>query len=77
MKWSGFIAYDHNPLKENKKLKDSTQKKNRKSKKSSSKNGYPLVIRNLENDKEDTIPFVTNYTFAKEKMILSYTPQQG
>ena len=26
----------------------------------------------VENDKEDTIPFVTNYTFAKEKMILSY-----
>ena len=60
-------------MKENKKSKDSTQnKKDKKLKKSSSKNGYPLVIRNLENNKEDTIPFVTNYTFAKEKMILSY-----
>ena len=50
-KWSGFIAYtyDDDPLKENKKSKDSTQiKKNRKLKKSSSKNGYPLVIRNLD-----------------------------
>ena len=74
-KWSGFIAYtyDNDALKENKKSKDSTQnKKNKNLKKSSSKNGYPLVIRNLENDKEDTIPFVTDYTFAKEKTILSY-----
>ena len=74
-KWSGFIAYtyDNDTLKENKKSKDLTKnKKDKKLKKSSSKNGYPLVIRNLENNKEDTIPFVTNYTFAKEKMILSY-----
>ena len=72
-KWSGFIAYtfDQNPLEENKKLKDSTQSK--KVKKGSSKNGYPLVIRDLETEKEDTIPFVTNYTFAKKGMILSYT----
>ena len=57
-KWSGFIAYtyDNDALKENKKSKDSTQnKKNKNLKKSSSKNGYPLVIRNLENDKEDII----------------------
>ena len=72
-KWSGFIAYtyDQTPLKDNKKSKDSTQ--NKKVKKSSSKNGYPLVVRNLETEKEDTIPFVTNYTFAKNRMILSYT----
>lgn len=66
-KWSGFIAYtfDHTPFKENKKSKDSTQnKKDKKVKKSSSKNGYPLVIRDLETEKEDTIHFVTNYTFA-------------
>ena len=75
-KWSGFIAYtfDQTPFKENKKSKDSTQnKKDKKVKKSSSKNGYPLVIRDLETEKEDTIPFVTNYTFAKKGMILSYT----
>ena len=78
-KWSGFIAYtyDNDALKENKKSKDSTQsKKDKKLKKSSSKNGYPLVIRNLENDEEDTIPFVTNFTFAKENMIYP-TAQQG
>ena len=64
-KWSGFMAYtyDKTPLNENNKLKDSIK----------SERGYPLIIRNLKTNKEDTIPFVTNYTFAKEEMVLSYT----
>ena len=31
------------------------------------------IIRDLKTNKEDTIPFVTNYTFAKEGMVLSYS----
>ncbi len=64
-KWSGFLAYtyDKTPLEQNNKLKDSIN----------SEKGYPLIIRNLKTNKEDTIPFVTNYTFAKEGMVLSYS----
>jgi len=64
-KWSGFLAYtyDKTPLEQNNKLKDSIN----------SEKGYPLIIRNLRTNKEDTIPFVTNYTFAKEGMVLSYS----
>ena len=54
-------------------LIDTTKKKsNKKIKKSSAKNGYPLVIRNLQTSKEDTIHFVTSYVFAKEGKTLSY-----
>jgi len=64
-KWSGFLAYtyDKTPLEQNNKIKDSIN----------SEKGYPLIIRNLKTNKEDTIPFVTNYTFAKEGMVLSYS----
>ena len=78
-KWSGFIAYLYNPAKneiqkKSKKLKDSTQKKPKKKvKKPSSKNGYPLIIRDLKTSREDTIHFVTNYTFAKKAKMLAYT----
>lgn len=78
-KWSGFIAYSYNPAKEksqkkSKKVKDSTQKKSKKkAKKPSSKNGYPLIIRDLKTSREDTIHFVTNYTFAKKAKTLAYT----
>ena len=78
-KWSGFIAYSYNPTKEksqkkSKKVKDSTQKKSKKkAKKPSSKNGYPLIIRDLKTSVEDTIHFVTNYTFAKKAKTLAYT----
>ena len=62
-KWSGFLAYDYD-LKA-KKSKDSIKSKDKK-KKPSAINGYPLVIRNLDTSKEDTIPFVTNYIFSKK-----------
>ncbi len=70
-KWSGFIAYTYDFIKKNKKPKDSTKTKE-KSKKPSIKNGYPLVIRNLNTKQEDTIQFVTDYTFSKEQKIISY-----
>jgi dipeptidyl aminopeptidase/acylaminoacyl peptidase len=69
-KWSGFLAYDYD-LK-TKKPNDSIKSKDKK-KKPTIKNGYPLVIRNLDTSKEDTIPFVTNYTFAKKSKTLAYT----
>jgi len=69
-KWSGFLAYDYD-LKA-KKSKDSIKSKDKK-KKPSTINGYPLVIRNLDTSKEDTIPFVTNYIFSKKSKTLAYT----
>ena len=68
-KWSGYIAYTF----ENSVKSDTTKKKiKKKSKKASAKNGYPLVIHNLNTGEGDTIPFVTSYAFAKESEVLSY-----
>jgi len=64
-KWSGYIAYTYETSSEN----DSTKKK---MKKKGLKNGYPLIIRNLYTGEEDTIPYVTDYTFAEDSEILSY-----
>jgi dipeptidyl aminopeptidase/acylaminoacyl peptidase len=82
-KWSGFIAYTFDMDKKETPTKtekdsisnDSTKtesKSKKKAKKASDKNGYPLVIRNLQTKLEDTIQFVTNYIFAKEGKMLSY-----
>jgi len=82
-KWSGFIAYTFEDAKSDtpKKVEkdsisnDSTKtesKSKKKAKKPSAKNGYPLVVRNLQTKQEDTIHFVTNYIFAKEGKMLSY-----
>ena len=68
-KWSGYIAYTF----ENSVKSDTTKKKiKKKSKKASAKNGYPLVIHNLNTGEGDTISFVTSYAFAKESEVLSY-----
>ena len=78
-KWSGFIAYTYEIVKgeEEKKNQDSKisikNKSSKKIKKPSSKNGYPLVIRNLDSSVEDTIPNVTNYTFSEKSESLAYT----
>tara|TARA_Y100000768_G_scaffold296478_1_gene230284 strand:+ start:4665 stop:7430 length:2766 start_codon:yes stop_codon:yes gene_type:complete len=64
-KWSGYIAYTYETSSEN----DSTKKK---MKKKGLENGYPLIIRNLYTGEEDTIPYVTDYTFAEDSEILSY-----
>lgn len=78
-KWSGFIAYtyDYSNSKtqtKSKKAKDTTKaKSSKKVKKPSSKNGYPLIIRNLKTSQQDTIHFVTNYTFAKKAKTLAYS----
>ena len=78
-KWSGFIAYTYEILsgQKEKKNQDSEvsvkNKSSKKLKKPSSKNGYPLVIRNLDSSVEDTIPYVTNYTFSNKSESLAYT----
>lgn len=82
-KWSGFIAYTFEadkPETSKKVEKDSisndstkTDKKSKKKpKKVGDKTGYPLVVRNMQTQKEDTIQFVTNYIFAKEGKKLAY-----
>ena len=68
-KWSGYIGYTYEAPSKN----DTAKKKlKKKPKKVSSKNGYTLVIHNLNTGEEDKIPYVTSYTFAKEAEILSY-----
>ena len=68
-KWSGYLAYTNDLT--NKHKKD-TIKEKKTNKKPSSKNGYPLIIRNLDTEEEDTIPFVLDYTFSKEEKFISY-----
>ena len=58
-KWSGFVAYT---LEEGKTT----------GKKVSNKNGFHVVIRNLSSGKQDTLKFVTDYIFAKEKPSMAF-----
>lgn len=76
-KWEGFVACLVGEEKSGKKKdkteskKDSVQKKSKK-KKVGKENGYHLVIHNLSTSKNDTVKFVTDYTFAKEGKTLAY-----
>ncbi|NER09982.1 Dipeptidyl aminopeptidase/acylaminoacyl peptidase [Muriicola jejuensis] len=79
--WSGYIAYQLEEIEVPKDSvkdasKDSTankdKKKKGKEKKVSKKNGYHLVLRSLESGAEDTIKFVTDYTFAKKGKALAW-----
>lgn len=78
-KWSGYIAYTYDlprnqSHKKEKRGVDTLKTKPKKGRKEpSTKNGYPLVIRNLATAQEDTIPFVTHYTFAKRAQVLAYS----
>ena len=80
-KWSGHIAYQLEEIKkekkEGKKEKDSISNKEKtkkeKPKKVSKKNGYHLVLHNLQTEKQDTIKYVKNYTFAKKGKWLAYS----
>ncbi|MEO0571429.1 MAG: S9 family peptidase, partial [Bacteroidota bacterium] len=77
-KWSGYLAYQLEDIKKEKKeeKKDTLQKdKNKKDKpkKVGKKTGYHLVVLNLETKAEDTIKFVTDYVFAKKGKYLAYT----
>ena len=82
-KWSGYLTYQLEEIKKEKKeeeKKDSVtenekknEKKKDKPKKVGKDNGYHLVIRNLETEEQDTLKFVTDYTFAKKGKWLAYT----
>ncbi len=76
-KWSGYLAYQLEDIKKAKKEeeKDSLQenkKKKDKPKKVGKKNGYHLVVLNLESNQQDTLKFVTEYLFAKKGKYLAY-----
>ncbi len=74
-KWSGVIAYQ---LEEIEMPKDTTQDstakktKKKKDKKVSKKNGYHLVVRDLQTREQDTFKFVTDYTFARKGKALAW-----
>ena len=79
-KWSGIVAYTLEPKKllstRNKDSKRDTttirNSKKKKLKKVSKKNGYHLVVRNLENGLEDTLKFVHRYALSREGAFLTY-----
>ena len=80
-KWSGHVYYMlEEALPEPKVAKDSTQKdssavvpkKKKKGKKVSKKNGYHLVVRQLESGTQDTLKYVTDYAIAEEAGALLY-----
>ena len=78
-KWSGFVAYYLDEIKEKKEEKkegDSSEinakKENKNIKKVSKKNGYHLVLRNLATSQQDTFKFVMDFTFAKKGKYFAY-----
>ncbi|MGB5555390.1 MAG: prolyl oligopeptidase family serine peptidase [Flavobacteriaceae bacterium] len=75
-KWSGYVAYQLEEIKEEKEAeKDSlsdTKEKKDKPKKVDKENGYHVVLRNLNTQKEDTLKFVTDFTFAKRGQWFAY-----
>ena len=77
-KWSGYVAYALEEIKAKKdeKSEDSIttkKEKKKKLKKVGKKNGYHVVLRNLETLKQDTLKFVTDYTFAEKGSAFAYT----
>jgi len=71
VKWTGWLVYQCEPLKESRKTNNSheadTASSNKtKFKSESEDNGYHLVIRNLNDKTSDTIKFVTAYVLAEE-----------
>jgi len=65
-KWGGWVAYQLESVKVEKKEGEKQPKKQ------SLKNGYHLILKDLTSDYRDTIKYVTNYLFAKEGQRLSY-----
>ena len=75
-KWAGYVAYlleeIKKPVSKDKTKKTDSKAKAKKVKKVSAKNGYHLVVRNLATQQEDTLKYVTSYSFAKEGKSLAY-----
>ena len=74
-KWSGYLAYMLEEIKRenNTEKSDSLSDKKPKEKKVGKKNGFHVVLRNLKTNKEDTLKFVTHYTFAKQGKMFAYS----
>ncbi|AXT18845.1 S9 family peptidase [Flavobacteriaceae bacterium AU392] len=78
-KGSSHIAYLLEEIKAVKKEKDTSKQdvkkdnKKTKAKKVGKDNGYHLVLRNLNNSKQDTLKFVTNYNFSEDSKKLAFT----
>lgn len=75
VKWSGWLAYQCEPVKEIKKpnniqVSDSISSNKEKPKTESKDNGYHLIIRNLADRSSDTIKFVTAYVLAEDNPVL-------
>jgi dipeptidyl aminopeptidase/acylaminoacyl peptidase len=78
--WSGYVAYQLEEITEEKEKDDDEgekdsipDKKEEKPKKVGKKTGYHVVLRNLNTQEEDTLKFVTNFTFAKKGKWFAYT----
>jgi dipeptidyl aminopeptidase/acylaminoacyl peptidase len=73
-KWSGFVAFQLEPGKEPKKKEGDTTSagKGKKAKKPGKKNGYHLVVRELQTGRQDTFKFVTDYVFSKKAKRLAF-----
>lgn len=76
--WSGYVAYSLEEIKkkEAKKDKDSVpdkKDKKKKGKKVGKKNGHHVVLRNLETQVEDTLKFVTHFTFPVKGKLFAYS----
>ena len=80
-KWAGYVAYQLEEIKVEKKKEgddEEAEPKEKKAKKKSLKkvgkdNGYHLVLRNLSTGNQDTIKYVTSYVFAKEGKRMAYS----
>lgn len=74
--WSGYLAYALEEIKVEKKdkAKDTLlEEKEKKAKKVGKKNGYHVILRNFETNKEDTLKFVTHFTFSKKGKSFAYS----
>ncbi|MBD0777625.1 S9 family peptidase [Maribacter sp. ANRC-HE7] len=78
--WSGYVAYQLEEIKKEKEkdadggiAKTSIPENKKKSKKDGKKTAYHVVLRNLDTQKEDTLKFVTHFTFAKKGKWFAYT----
>lgn len=76
-KWAGFLAYQVEKDKVGEKAKEGKEGKEdekgeKKIKEPSDKNGFELVLRNLNTRSEKNFPFVTQYKFAEEKELLVF-----
>jgi dipeptidyl aminopeptidase/acylaminoacyl peptidase len=75
-KWSGWIAWQSEPLKDKPSAPSDTAGnggvKRKKPKTQSADNGYTLYIRELKTGMTDSVPFVTEYLFAAEAEKLMY-----